>query len=123
MRVEHSEVHRPEHLPDVENIADYRIVDSFQYRQLLGPADCTFLHKKSGHTRNGRQSEQWNFLSEAFPQLTFDSIERPIVEKQKHKWRCYKHRLRHESTAEHGYHDQITSDPRYTHVIRIGQQC
>src|SRR2546429_5266695 len=112
MRVEHSEVHRPKHLPDVENIADYRIVDSFQYRQLLGAADCPFLHKKSGHTRNGRQSEQWNFLSEAFPQLTFDSIERPIVEKQKHKCRCYKIRLRHESTAEPEYHYYISSYTR-----------
>src|SRR5438309_3028733 len=103
MRVEHSEVHRPEHLPDVENIADYRIVESVQYRQLHGPADCTFLHKKSGHTRNGRQSAQRNFDSEAIPQLTLDSRETPIAEQQKHKTRCTKHRLRQQSTAEHGY--------------------
>ena len=50
MRVEHSEVHRPEHLPDVKDIADYRVVDSFRYRQLLGPADRAFLDKKRDDT-------------------------------------------------------------------------
>ena len=50
MRVEHCEVHRPEHLPDVEDIADYRVVDPFQYRQLLGSTDRPFLNKKRNDT-------------------------------------------------------------------------
>jgi hypothetical protein len=50
MRVEHCQVHRPEHLPDVEDIAYYRVVDSFEYRQLLGLADRAFLDKKRNDT-------------------------------------------------------------------------
>ena len=52
MRVEHGEVHRPEHLPDVENITDYCVADSFQYRQVLGLTDRSLLHEKGGDTRN-----------------------------------------------------------------------
>src|SRR5712664_4535677 len=100
MRIKNREVHRPEHLPDVEDIADYRVVESFQYRQLLGVTDRAFLRKKGGDTRNSRKGDQGNFFQHAFPYLPFDSIERPVVEKQEDKWQCYQHRLRHEATGK-----------------------
>src|SRR6266508_764729 len=123
MRIEHGEIYRPEHLPDVEDIADYRVVDSFHYGQLLGPADRAFLREKRGDTRNSRQRDQWNFFQYALPHLTFDSIERPVVQKQEHKRQCYQHRLRHEATSEDEYHDEITPDPWRAHVVHVGKQC
>src|SRR6266496_4127702 len=122
MRVEDCQVHWPEHLPDVEDIADYRVVDSFQYRQFLGPADRPFLNKKRNDTGNSRQRDQRDFLRDTLPQLTFDSVERPVVQKQEDKRQCYEHRLTHQSTCEKEYHRQIPSDPRYAHIVEVGQQ-
>src|SRR5713226_8664290 len=98
MRIEHCEVYRPEHLPDVEDVADYGVIDSFQYWQLLGIADRTFLGNKGGDTRNSRKRDQWNFFQHTLRYLPFNSIKRPVVEKQKHEWQRYQHRFRHEAT-------------------------
>ena len=62
MRVEHREVYRPEHLPDVEDIAEHRVIESFKYRQLLGVANGAFLRNKRGDTRNSRKRDQRNFF-------------------------------------------------------------
>src|SRR4030095_7505903 len=123
MRIEHREVHRPEHLPDVKDIADYRVVDAFQYWQFLGQADCTSLSEKLGDTRNSRKHDQWNFFQHSLPDLPLDSIERPVVEKQEHEWQCYQHRFRHQTTDEDEYHDEVAPNLREAHVIKIGTQC
>src|SRR5262249_16925748 len=82
MRIEYGEIDRPKNLPDIYDVADERVLESPQERQLTDRSRCVNLERQGNKRCGGGKREQRNFFSRHSPKrrCVSDAVQRPIIE-------------------------------------------